>query len=91
MTETSILRCSDFDYCEYGTNEKKLVKQLLKYANDYPDEVQIIKENDDGYVYAHVPYNWFRCIKPPTKRELTDEQREAARERLLKAREKKGK
>lgn len=89
MTETSILRCSDFNYCEYGTNEIKLVNQLRKYAKEYPDEVQIIKENEDGYVYAHISYNWFKGIRPPVKRNLTDEQREAAKERLKKAREKK--
>ena len=88
MTETSVLRCSDQPYCQYGTNEIKLVNQLRKYAKDYPDQVQIIKENEDGYVYAHVPYDWFKNIRPPVKRNLTEEQREAARERLKKAREK---
>lgn len=88
MTETSILRCSDQAYCQYGTNEIKLVNQLRKYAKEYPNEVQIIKENEDGYVYAHVPYNWFKGIRPPVKRHLSDEQREAAKERLIRARSK---
>lgn len=90
MTETSILRCSDCDYCEYGTNERKLAQQLRQYAQDYPDQVQIIKENDDGYIYAHVPYNWFKEIRPPVKRNWTDEQKEAAKLRMQLAREKKG-
>lgn len=87
MTETSILRCSDFNYCEYGTNERKLAQQLRQYVQDYPDQVQIVKENEDGYIYAHIPYNWFKGIRPPTKRNLTDEQRKELSDRMKNARE----
>ena len=79
--ETSILRDSDHDYMEYGTSERKLVNQLRKLAESYPDEVTIV--NDDGnYIYAHVPLSWFRAPKPPIKREFTEEQKAQMAERM---------
>lgn len=43
------------------------------------DEVQILAENDDGSIYAHLPLKYIK-ISPP--RQMTDEQKEKARERL---------
>lgn len=84
MTETSILKCSDFDYCSCGTNERKFVNKIMAYAEQYPDDVKIIKTNEDGYIYFHVPTNWFKFIGPPKKINLTEEQREARAERMRK-------
>ena len=67
--------------------QKRLANRLQKFAKDFPDAVDIIV-NKDGSVCAHVPVNWVK-ISPQKSRSMTEEQREAAAERLRLAREKK--
>ena len=97
MIETSIERISGDTYCLVYTGERKFINQLHQLKQEYPNEIQL-KDYGDGYLSAHVPYDWFhvpydwfRFIKPPTKRNMTEEQRQAASERMKKAREQKGK
>ena len=86
MIETSIERISGDTYCLVYTGERKFINQLNELAKNYP-EVDIRHINDDGSILAHVPFDWFRFVKPPTKRSYTDEQRQAMSERMKKARE----
>lgn len=86
MIETSIERVVGDTYCLVYTAERKFINQLNQLAKDYP-EVDIRHVNEDGSIVAHVPYSWFRFIKPPTKRNYTEEQRKAMCERMKKARE----
>lgn len=89
MTETTIERIQGEDYCNVYTGERKFVNKLLELQEQYPNEV-IVTDYGDGYLSAHVPYDWFKFIKPPTKRNYTEEQRKAMSERMKKARESKG-
>lgn len=70
-------------------SQKRWVSKLLKYAEDYPEDVEIIAKNSDGSVFAHVPVSWFKFSPPRKGREMTDEEKAAAAERLRKARENK--
>lgn len=70
-------------------SQKRWVSKLLKYAEDYPEDVEIIAQNPDGSVFAHVPISWFKFSPPRKGREMTDEEKAAAAERLREAREKK--
>lgn len=88
MIETSIERVSGDDYCLVYTGERKFINQLNELAQTYP-EVDIRHINEDGSMVVRVPSNWFRFVKPPTKRNYTDEQRKAMSERMKKARENK--
>ena len=64
-----------------------MVKRLYQYASDYPGQVQILA--DDGYgVDASIPASWV-TVKPRKKREMSEEQRQAAVARLAAARERK--
>ncbi len=65
-------------------SQERLKNYLKQCASDHPEEVEIVKENDNGVLYAHIPLNYVRLKRP---RELTEEQRTAAIERLQKARE----
>ena len=56
--------------------------KMRKLAEKYPDECQIIHENDDGSILVHCPVKWI-SISRRAGRELTDEQKNAGRERLL--------
>lgn len=89
MAETSIERIQGDEHCNVYTGERKFVNQLLQLNKDYPDEVKLTNYGD-GFIGAKVPYSWFRFVKPPTKRNYTEEQRKAMGERMKKAREKKG-
>lgn len=86
IIETSIERVQGDDYCLVYTGERKFINQLNELAQNYP-EVDIRCVNEDGSMVARVPYNWFRFIKAPTKRNYTEEQRKAMGERMKKARE----
>ena len=67
----------------------RLKGRIQKLAKEYPQEVQIIANNEDGSIFAHIPVKWIR-INPGqrTKTEMSDEQRSQLAERLRVAREK---
>lgn len=65
-----------------------LKNKLLRYAEERPDEVKLIVENDDGSAFFHIPVNYVK-VSPPRK--VSDEQKAAAGERFKKMwEEKKG-
>lgn len=86
MVETSIERIQGEKTCSIYTGERKFVNELRALKKKHPTEVELI-DYGDGFVGAHVPYDWFKFIKPPTTRTMTPEQRKAAADRLKKARE----
>lgn len=90
MIETSIDRVQGDNFCIVFTGEKKFINQLKEFSKLYPNDVKIQYENNDGSIEVKVPYNWFRFIKPPTKRNYTEEQRKAMSKRMKRARESKG-
>lgn len=53
--------------------------KLLRLAEEYPDDVKIMAENDDGFIFAHIPVRYIK-ISPPKK--MSDEQKETASERF---------
>ena len=70
--------------------EKKYIKQLKTLWEKHPDEVKIIDVNDDGTWCAHLPKKYVHVsIGERAKREMTEEQKAAAAERMRLAREKK--
>ena len=60
--------------------QKKLMNKIRKYSEQYPDLFQI-EEERDGVMVAHIPVG---CVKITyiSPREMSEEAREAARERL---------
>lgn len=72
----------------FSSDERKWKKRIMKLAEEYPEQVKITvyPEDNDGCINAWIPAKWIR-VKPPVKRNLTDEQRMAMSERLKKARE----
>lgn len=72
----------------FSSDERKWKKRIMKLAEEYPEQVKITvyPEDNDGCINAWIPAKWIR-VKPPVKRNLTEEQRMAMSERLKKARE----
>lgn len=66
---------------------QKMRNRIKNLADKYPEEVSY-KSNADGSIICHFPLKYVRITRP-VHRELTDEERRIATERLAKSREKK--
>lgn len=66
------------------TYRKSFIRKLKAISEESPEEVQIIKENQDGSICAHIS---LACVKIHAKRKLSEEQKKKVSERLIKARE----
>jgi len=64
--------------------QKRLINKVKKYAEKYPDEFEIISERN-GVIVAHIPRKSIK-IQHYEPREMPEEFRLAARERLALAR-----
>lgn len=60
-------------------SQRRTITRVKKLAESHPEECQVLAENKDGSIYAHVPVSWIR-INPP--RELSEEQRQQIAKRL---------
>ena len=77
--------------CEYlddkimwvSSDQQKIIHRVRKLAESYPDKVTIKHqpEQNDGCICATMPAEWLK-LSPPIRREMTDEQRQAASERM---------
>lgn len=61
-------------------SQKKYISKVKKLAEKFPDDVQIMFENSDGSIVAHLPLSSIKLNI--IKREYTDEQRQEMGERL---------
>jgi hypothetical protein len=66
-------------------SQGRFIGKVKKLAERYPDEVEIVAENEDGSIVAHMPVSYLALSN--RKKELTDEERIAMTERLNRARE----
>lgn len=67
-------------------SQKKFVNKIRRLAEKCPEEVHILAENEDGSIFAHIPYSYLKISKP---RQISEEQRQKASERLRKYRSEK--
>ena len=61
-------------------SQGRYISKIRKLAEQYPDECEIMFENADGSIVAHIPTKWVQITRREV--ELTDEQRKACAERL---------
>ena len=80
MAETSVEYIKGERYLTWSSDEPKWANRIRQLAADNAD-VHIISDDGEG-VLAHCPVSWFKPPKPPIKRNMTDEQRQAAAERM---------
>ena len=68
-----------------STDEKWLINRILRLSVKYPGQVEVIAgpEDNDGCLYCKIPSNWLH-IRPPVKRELSDERRVELAQRMKK-------
>lgn len=84
--ETVAEIAGDRPYWTVSTGQRYWKFRLERLAEKHK-EVELVAQNADGSVVYHVPRAFVKFQAPP-KRELTEEQRLAARERMKKLREK---
>ena len=58
----------------------KYITKIRKLAERFPDECEILAENEDGSILAHIPVKWIKINNP--RREISDEEREELAERM---------
>lgn len=85
--ETAVGYLNVDDYATFSSDEKKWVNKIIRLHALHPSKVQILHWPDEnhGTIVAHVPKHWLK-ISPP--RQMSDEQKAAAAERLKAAKEK---
>jgi hypothetical protein len=90
FNETACDYLSCDKHATFCSSETKWINKILKLAEQYPDEVeiQVLPENNQGMILAHIPKGWFK-LNPPRKRNMTEEQRMAVAERLATGRKQK--
>ena len=63
-----------------AANSTRLNNRIRKFAESHPDECQIVCDNTDGSILAHIPVSW---IKVSPKRVVSEEAREKGRQALI--------
>lgn len=80
MVETAVDYIKGESCLTWYSDETKWVNRMRQLATDNVD-VRIVKDSGDS-ILCHCPVSWFKPPKPPIKRNMTDEQRKAASERM---------
>ena len=78
-----------FNYCDpkrafFSSDERKWINKIRKLYAEHPDEMRMIAEpeTNDGCIYVELPASWLK-VQPTRKKDLTDEERDALRERMI--------
>ncbi len=85
MTQTETC----FNYCDgvayFSSDERKWINKIHKLKEQHPDEVEILAEpeTNDGCIYCKLPTH---TLKIQFKREVSDEARKLAAERMAEMR-----
>jgi hypothetical protein len=87
-TENNIEFLRDAETATCSFSQGRYISKIRKLAEKYPDECEIVAENKDGSIVAHFPVKWIQITKREG-REMTEEEKEAAAERLRLYRERK--
>ena len=69
----------DGERATLSLSQRRTISRVKHLAEQYPEQCQVLAENKDGSLYAHIPVNWIR-INPGM--ELTEEQREKKAETM---------
>ena len=85
MNENVIEWITGDDEIALTLTQRKYINKVKKLAEELDPPLLYI-ENEDGSVFCHLPLRYLKISKPAT-REMTDEQRQAAAERMRRLRE----
>lgn len=80
MNENVIDWIRDSKYATVTFSQGRYITKIKKLAEKYPDECEIVAENKDGSILAHIPVKWIKISA--NKSNMPEEQRIASAERL---------
>lgn len=80
--ENEIEFVKDNDRATVSFSQGRCITRIRKLAAERPEECEIVAENQDGSICAHVPVEWVRILPPKS---MSESQLEAVRKNLLKA------
>lgn len=72
--------------CTFTFSQPRYINKIKKLAVSHPDEVTIRYENPDGSIVGELPTAWALKLSP--KRQVSEEQKQQAAERLKQLRNK---
>ena len=88
--ETNVNYVNTDDMVSVTVYEGRHINQLKALAEKHPEEVRLIPTGLNGVMLAHLPKKYVHVsFGERTKREMSEDQKAAAAERLKKARDKK--
>lgn len=79
FTENVIEFEKDSKTATLSLSQGRYKSRIRKLAQSHPEECEIVAENKDGSICAHVPVAWIRIIP---LRKLSEEQKQKCAERL---------
>ena len=96
VKETVIEHCEGDEYVAITAAEqwsRNLLKKLSRiepkvepnFELKFEPKVEIIAENEDGTIFAHVPLSWIH-IRPPKRMNFSEEQKQRFAENLKRVR-----
>ena len=83
MAEVTVEFIKGDKYLTWYSDDFVTIRHMKKLQAENPADVVVVNEDEDSML-IHVPVSWFREPKPKAKREMTEEQRLAAAERMRK-------
>lgn len=84
MKENAIEWYNGQDDITLSLNQPRFKNKIMKLQKKHPNEVKIIKENDDGSMLAKIPLDYLHISAP---KQLSEEDREKLRIRMKALRE----
>lgn len=66
-------------------SQGRYITKIKKLAEKYPEECEIVAENKDGSIMAHIPVKWILISN--RSRDLSEEERQVIADRLRNTRE----
>ena len=85
MNENIIEWIRDSKYATVTFSQGRYITKIKKLAEKYPDECEIVAENKDGSIMAHIPVKWILISN--RSRDLSEEERQVIADRLRITRE----
>ena len=85
MNENVIDWIRDSKYATVTFSQGRYITKIKKLAEKYPEECEIVAENPDGSIMAHIPVKWILISN--RSRDLSEEERQVIADRLRNTRE----
>ena len=79
LRENAIEWINGQDKVTVTLSQERYISKVKRLADKFPEEVEIVKENKDGTLLAHIPLNYIKINR--ASRDLTEEEREELAER----------